>query len=255
MADASLNLQNDYLKLAQEIQKTINKNDSMFQELQKQSYPSQSTYESDLKNYKINQEINNVDETRKELWNVLNKKYQDNTNLIKHYYTEITKIDQVMEDQINEKNDLLEEINNMKNKNQNLVADYQKYKYEISKHKYFMFMYRVLLFFQVLSSVFLICGIMNIINKNTVFVIITIIFTGLLFYMFYYIFMLGSDRDQFYWDKSKVSDKLINQQSSSAQETKKRRLSRKELENQKEKAELDSKISKIVEDSKSNTCN
>tara|TARA_B100000575_G_C23135818_1_gene659809 strand:+ start:2853 stop:3623 length:771 start_codon:yes stop_codon:yes gene_type:complete len=254
MADTSLNLQSDYLKLAQEIQKTINKNDSLFQEMQKQSYPSQSTYETDLKNYKINQEIKNVDDTRKELWNILNKKYNDNTNLIKHYYTEITKIDQLLEDQIIEKNDLIDEINNMKSKNQNLIANYKKYKYSINKHNYFMFMYKVLLFFQIISTIILVFGILQLINKNTTFVLVTFIIVGLIFYMFYYIYVINNDRNQFYWDKSRVSDKLINQNSNNAQKRKQDRDKRQKLRNKQELAELDDTINKIVEDSKSNQC-
>ena len=254
MADTSLNLQSDYLKLAQEIQKTINKNDSLFQEMQKQSYPSQSTYETDLKNYKINQEIKNVDDTRKELWNILNKKYNDNTNLIKHYYTEITKIDQLLEDQIIEKNNLIDEINNMKSKNQNLIANYKKYKYSIYKHNYFMFMYKVLLFFQIISAIILVFGILKLINKNTTFVLVTFIIVGLIFYMFYYIYVINNDRNQFYWDKSRVSDKLINQNSNNAQKRKQDRDKRQKLRNKQELAELDDTINKIVEDSKSNQC-
>tara|TARA_B100001057_G_C22613907_1_gene857676 strand:- start:542 stop:895 length:354 start_codon:yes stop_codon:yes gene_type:complete len=115
-------------------------------------------------------------------------------------------------------------------------------------------MYKVLLFFQIISAIILVFGILKLINKNTTFVLVTFIIVGLIFYMFYYIYVINNDRNQFYWDKSRVSDKLINQNSNNAQKRKQDRDKRQKLRNKQELAELDDTINKIVEDSKSNQC-
>ena len=88
----------DYKSLIREIQSTIDKNDSLFKQIQLTNYPNAGSYSSDLLDYKINTQVADLTKTRIQIWDFLNKKYNENTNLRAYYFDEIRKADNHISD-------------------------------------------------------------------------------------------------------------------------------------------------------------
>ena len=87
-----MNESQDYRSLMFEIKTTIDKNDNLFKLIQKANYPNAGTYSSDLLNYKIDTQVNDLKKAREQIWDFLKKKYEENSNLRTYYFTEIRKV-------------------------------------------------------------------------------------------------------------------------------------------------------------------
>ena len=88
----------DYQNLLTEIKNTIDKNDRLFQQIQKVNYPNAGNYASDLLNYKIDTQVSDLTQARKTIWDFVNRKYQENTKLRSFYFDEIRKADKHISD-------------------------------------------------------------------------------------------------------------------------------------------------------------
>ena len=100
----------DYNTLLLEIKNTIDKNDKLFQQIQQANYPNAGAYQSDLLNYKIDVQTRDLVKARQTVWDFLNKKYQENTNLRSYYFDEIRKADEHISQLDKQQNELIEAI-------------------------------------------------------------------------------------------------------------------------------------------------
>lgn len=199
-------INSSYETIISEIQATIENNDKMFQDLQKLRYDPAKDYVTDLKNYRIDKEITDVTETRNEIWDVLDKKYKDNTRLRKFYFDEIVNLDIQLKKQYLELTDLIDKVSEHKTKNSTIDRSVDAHKYNINYYYYYKFMYNVLLLVQSIVFILLILGYLKKIPMNTLLVVIFIISIGCLIFMLYYSFYKNLDRDKFYFDKSLPKD-------------------------------------------------
>ena len=199
-------INSSYETIISEIQATIENNDKMFQDLQRLRYDPAKDYVTDLKNYRINREITDVTETRNELWDVLDKKYKDNTRLRKFYFDEIVHLDMQLKKQFLELTELIDKVSQYKTGNSTIDRAVDSHKYNINYYYYYQFMYRVLLLVQAIIFVLLILGYLKKIPMNTLLVIIFVISIACLVFMLHYSFYKNLDRDKFYFDKSRPKD-------------------------------------------------
>lgn len=206
MTDLTSDMQNEYQTLINEIEQTVSNNDRLFQEMKSAQYDQNKSYESDLKNYKINKELSTVEESRREIWNVLTKKFQDNTKLRQFYFDELVNLDKQLNKQYEQLNELVEEVKGMETINSTLHRKIKKDKYDMNQHIYYSFMYKILLLVQLVCVVVLTISIMGFVPKYTALVIIFIMLIGCLVFMVYYAFIANADMDKFSWDRYAARD-------------------------------------------------
>jgi lipopolysaccharide export LptBFGC system permease protein LptF len=206
MTDLTSDMQNEYQTLINEIEQTVSNNDRLFQEMKSAQYDQNKNYESDLKNYKINKEISTVEESRREIWDVLGKKYNDNTKLRQFYFDELVNLDKQLKKQYEQLNELVEEVKGMETVNSTLHRKIKKDKYDMNKYIYYSFMYKVLVLIQLICVVVLTLSIMGFVPQYTALVIIFIMLIGCLVFMVYYAFIANADMDKFSWDRYAARD-------------------------------------------------
>lgn len=206
MTDLNSDMNSSYQNLTNEIKNTVDDNERLFREMRSATYDGSRSYESDLKDYKINKEITNVNEARTQIWDVLGKKYDDNTKLRKFYFDELVQQNTQLEKQYLQLNKLVAEVTDLKTTNTTLERKIKKDKYDINKSLYYEFMYKVLIFIQLASVIFLLLGITKKLPKYTALVIVFILLVACLGFIFYYAFIGNTGRDQFTWDKLRARD-------------------------------------------------
>ena len=65
MSTNDLNMEKDYQKLSSEIQQTIDRHNNTFKLIRSSDYSDSNSYESAFKDYKIDKEIEDVEEKEK----------------------------------------------------------------------------------------------------------------------------------------------------------------------------------------------
>jgi hypothetical protein len=246
MSSSELTIEKDYQQLSNEIQQTIDRHNNTFKLIKSSQYSDSNSYESAFKDYKLNKEVDDVETQRKEIWEVLTKKYNENTKMRKYFYDELKNVDL----QLLKQEDTIEELLNinqkLKSKNTTLSADLKHGKYSIQKNDYYMFMYKVLIFLQLISIVLLVVSILGIVNKNTSLILVFILFISAIIFMLYYIYISNLDRNKFSWNKYDINDMSIQEGGSKQCNTNlskpKRKTDREQL--------IDERVKQLVEDEK-----
>ena len=128
----------DYQLLLSEIQSTIDKNDSLFKQIQKSNYPDAGTYSSDLLNYKIDKQVTDLTATRTQIWDFLTKKYNENTNLRAYYFDEIRKADDHIADITGQKNDIIDLIQAKQVMSSTADESIKQQKFYFNKMEYYL---------------------------------------------------------------------------------------------------------------------
>ena len=210
MSSDELTMEKDYEQLANEIQQTIDRHNNTFKLIKSTQYSDSNSYESAFKDYKLNKEVDDVESQRKEIWEVLTKKYNENTKMRNFFYQEMKNIDLQLMKQESTLEELLGNYQKLKQNNDTLATDLKHGKYNMQKNDYYMFMYKVLLFVQLVSIVLLIISVMGFINKNTCLIIVFILFIATIIFMLYYIYIANLDRNKFSWTKYDLNDNLIS---------------------------------------------
>lgn len=247
MADLTGDMESSYQNLIGEIEQTINKNEQLFKDMKSAKYVQSKSYESDLKNYKMNKEIEDIAETRKEIWDTLDKKYNDNTKLRKFYFDELVNLNKQLQEQYKQLNRLVDEVNKMETENSTLYRKIKKDKYDMSKHIYYAYMYKILIVIQLLCCIVLGLGLFDIIPKYTCLVVIFIMLIGCLVFMIYYALIANAGRDQFSWDRYRAKDISARGFDSSDKCGKKVTKSKKKTS---EELQLEEDVKEIIADSK-----
>ena len=140
----------DYQLLMSEIKTTIDKNDALFKQIQQSNYPNAGSYTSDLLNYKIDTKITDLTSARQQIWDFLNKKYTENTKLRSYYFNEIRKADEHINDLLSQKKDIIDLIKINQNNSSTASESIKQQKYYFTKTEYYLFLYKVLVFIQII---------------------------------------------------------------------------------------------------------
>jgi hypothetical protein len=246
MGDITGDMNTSYKNLIMDIDRTINENERLFKEMKNANYDNSGNYESDLKNYKINKEVTNVNENRQQLWEALDKKYNDNTKLRKFYFSELVNLDIQLKKQNEQLNKLIEEVNKLETNSSTIQRNIKKDKYNMNKYIYFRTMYRVLIFIQLVCVVFLLIGLSDMIPKYTTLVIVFILLMACLGFMFYYAFIGRAGMDKFSWDRYAPRD--INRDGYGSGSCNK--VTSKPTIKSDEQIKLEGEVDKIIADSK-----
>ena len=191
----------DYTALMSEIQTTIDKNDAIFKQIQESNYPNAGSYKSDLLDYKIDTQVTDLTKARQQIWDFLNKKYEENTKLRTYYFDEIRKADEHIAELTKQQQDILDSVQekNIKNNTSNEKIKNEKYNY--SKMEYYIFLYKVLVAVQIIIVILIVLGIFNLIPRSTCLVITVILLIATVAFVAYYVFFVNIGRNKFSWSK------------------------------------------------------
>jgi hypothetical protein len=191
----------DYQNLLAEIKNTIDKNDRLFQQIQKVNYPNAGNYSSDLLNYKIDTQVSDLTKARQNIWDFINKKYQENTKLRSFYFDEIRKADKHISDLNSQQQELIDSIQKKKMQSSTANESIQQQKYIFDKKQYYLFLYKLLIVIQVFILIFLTLCLTGILARATCLVIIVVILLATLAFVGYYVFYVNIGRNAFSWAK------------------------------------------------------
>ena len=190
-----------YTNLLNDIKNLIDRNDFLFKKIQQSNYPNAGSYTSDLINYKIDTQIADLTKTRDTVWNFVNKKYQENTKLRSFYFNEIRKSDEHIKELEQQQQDLIDIIEKKQLQTTTSNTRIKQQKYMLDKKTYYLFLYKMLIFIQIVILIFLILCLIGMIKLATCLVIIVIILLATLAFVGYYVFYVNIGRSKFSWGK------------------------------------------------------
>lgn len=240
----------DYENLVNEIKNTIQKNNTLFQQIQQSNYPNAGNYQSDLINYKIDVKVNDLKNTRQEIWDFINKKYNENTKLKKFYFDEIRKADEFLEIQINDLNELQKQLTISKSHDSSTNEQIKQNKYKLHSEEYYKKLYIILIIIQICILIILYLSFIELFPVGTGLILTLIIIFFTLLYVIYYVFYRNIGRSKKSWDKWEHNNNDL-----STVLVPVRQMSINNTPNDKNK--IDNKINNLVEKQKetSVTCN
>jgi hypothetical protein len=196
-----MNESQDYNSLMFEIKTTIDKNDNLFKLIQKANYPNAGTYSSDLLNYKIDTQVNDLKKAREQIWDFLKKKYEENTNLRTYYFTEIRKVDNHIKELESQKQEHIDFIETTNIKKTTSIKSIKNEKYNFNKMEYYLFLYKILVFIQLAILAIITLCITGIIPRTTCLILTVIILISTIAFVGYYVFFVNIGRNKFSWSK------------------------------------------------------
>ena len=191
----------DYENLVKEIKNTIDKNNQLFQQIQKSNYPNAGSYQSDLINYKIDVKVNDLKNTRQEIWDFINKKYNENTKLKKFYFDEIRKADEFLKIQINDLQELQKQYTISESNDSSANEKIKQDKFIFLRTQYYNKLYITLFIIQIILLIILFLGYLEILPVITSLVICLIIVIFTLLYIGYFVLYKNLGRSKRSWDK------------------------------------------------------
>ena len=237
----------DYQNLLNEIKNTIDKNDRLFQQIQQANYPNAGNYASDLLNYKIDTQIADMTQARQTIWDFVNRKYEENTKLRNFYFEEIRKADGHISELNKQLQELIDSIEKKKLLSTTSNQSIHQQKYIFDKKQYYLFLYKLLIFVQILMLIFLTLCLVGFIPRATCLVIIVIILLATLAFVGYYVFYVNIGRNSFSWAKfdfDRTGKSIGGQCSDSTGMT----------PAEKQKAEADIAVQNIIKQNSAATC-
>lgn len=200
----------DYDNLVNEIKNTIEKNNRLFQQIQQSNYPNAGNYQSDLINYKIDVKVNDLKNTRQEIWDFINKKYNENTKLKKFYFDEIRKADEFLKIQINDLQELQKQLTISRSNDSSTTEKIKQNKYEFYSQEYYKKLYIILIIVQVCIIIILYLSYLHFLPVSTGFIISLIIISLTLLYVIYYVFYNNIGRSKKSWHKKEHNNNDIS---------------------------------------------
>jgi hypothetical protein len=204
------NLNMDYENLVNEIKNTIEKNNTLFQQIQQSNYPNAGNYQSDLINYKIDVKVNDLKNTRQEIWDFINKKYNENTKLKKFYFDEIRKADEFLKIQMNDLQELQKQLTISESKDSSTNEKIKQNKYELYSHEYYKKLYIILMIIQVCILILLCLSYLQVLPVGTSLIISLIVISLTLLYVIYYVFYNNIGRSKKSWYKKEHDNNDIS---------------------------------------------
>ena len=191
----------EYQTLMTEIKSTIDKNDTLFKQIQQSNYPNAGSYTSDLIDYKIDTKVTDLTEARKQIWDFLNKKYAENTKLRTYYFDEIRKADEHITDLSSQQQEYIDSLQEKKLTSSTANESIKNEKYNYNKMEYYLFLYKVLIFVQIAILAVITLCILGLIPRATCLVITVIFLIATAAFVGYYVFFVNIGRNMFSWTK------------------------------------------------------
>jgi hypothetical protein len=198
-----------YQSLLTEIQNTIDRNDKLFQQIQQSNYPNAGNYQSDLLNYKIDVQVSDLTKARQSVWDFLNKKYQENTNLRSYYFNEIRKVDEHIAQLNNQQQELIDSIQKKELQSTTANESIKFQKYQMDKKHYYLFLYKLLLSIQTVILICLALCLTGMIPRATCLIVIVIILIATVAFVGYYVFYVNISRSAFSWAKFEHDNNIL----------------------------------------------
>jgi hypothetical protein len=200
----------EYKLLLGEIQATIDKNDTLFKQIQQTNYPNAGSYSSDLLNYKIDTKVKNLTQARTQIWDFLSKKYKENTELRLYYFGEIRKADDHISDLTTQKNDIIDLVQSKKIMTSTADESIKQQKFYFNKMEYYLFLYKVLVLIQIIILAVITLCILGILPRTTCLIITLIILIATAAFVGYYVFLVNVGRSMFSWTKFEHNNDSVN---------------------------------------------
>lgn len=191
----------DYQNLLYDIKNTIDKNDALFKQIQQSNYPNAGQYTSDLLNYKIDTQVSDLTKARDTVWDFVNKKYKENSQLRSFYFDEIRKADTHINELDAQQQELIDLIEKKKLLTSTSDTSIKQQKYIFDKKNYYLVLYKLLVFIQIIILIFVSLCIIGIISRATCLIITVIILLATLAFVGYYVFYVNIGRSSFSWGK------------------------------------------------------
>ena len=191
----------DYQTLMTEIQTTIKKNDELFNQIQQSNYPNASSYSNSLANYNIDTQITDLNKARQNIWDFLNKKYEENTKLRTYYFNESRKAESHIAELTDQQQTMIDSIQEKKILSNTAIESIKNEKYNFNKMEYYLFLYKILLFVQIAILAIITLCIVGIIPRATCLIITIIFLIATAAFVGYYVFFVNIGRSMFSWSK------------------------------------------------------
>jgi hypothetical protein len=207
MASTQDSLVNKYTNLGAEIKKTIKNNEAIYKSIASGEYQDSTDFRGSLDKFEIKPPTRtDVDSTRGEIWDYLNKQYNEHTKMRKFYFEQIKNESQYLEELVKEKAELEGKLMDDDTKNNVIISHIKEEKYSISEMNYYFSMFKYLLMIELFALLIVGIGILGILPKLTVLslcLLLGIICIGIVYYYLYY---NNTDRNKFVWDKHDYPD-------------------------------------------------
>ena len=200
----------EYQLLLGEIKATIDKNDTLFKQIQQTNYPNAGSYSSDLLNYKIDTKVKDLTHARTQIWDFLSKKYKENTELRLYYFGEIRKADDHISDLTTQKNDIIDLVQSKKIMTSTADESIKQQKFYFNKMEYYLFLYKVLVLIQIIILAVITLCILGILPRTTCLIITLIILIATAAFVGYYVFLVNVGRSMFSWTKFEHNNDSVN---------------------------------------------
>jgi hypothetical protein len=197
--DLNFELKAEYDGLSNDLKKYFDTKQATFYDKSKSAHSSPDNYQQDRGEFLINQQIENINTYRSDVWNYLTEEFNKNTN--EKYLNAKTHL-QNQKDLARKKADLdklIKKMNTFKSENNtnNRQKEIVLYEYNRRNDQYFIL--------KIISLVLLVCIIITIlINRFIPFdfvYFVLLIFMGLIVYIIYYLYIKNLGRSKRYWDK------------------------------------------------------
>ena len=188
----------EYITLNTEIKNTIERQNQMYKDLQSSM---DSDYKNDRKNIQIDEKITDLTEHRNNIWDFLNQKYKDNTELRQKLFARQCQLTKQKEEQENEMKYLKSKVNDMSVEANTTKRHFQEEKYQKQKYEYYSYLHQVSVISLVSVSIILGLGYANLINGVNSLLVSAIIIVGLMIYAVYYIYIVNLNRNNINWNK------------------------------------------------------
>ena len=144
-------LDQQYIKLSDDIRSSIDNQDAQFIEMSKSQY-GDGNYEEDREDYLIEQKINDLSQKREAIWNYLNKEYQENTKERKLNFKLLSQREKDIEKQ-------LKEIKNLKQDKERIITqdnirnrNIGHQKFIAKRHDYYFYLYKIIAVVLIMTS-------------------------------------------------------------------------------------------------------
>ena len=192
-------LDQQYIKLSDDIRSSIDDQDAQFIEMSKNQYGDEN-YQEDREDYLIEQKINDLSQKREAIWNYLNKEYQENTKERKLNFKLLSQREKDIEKQVKEIKNLKQDKEQITTKDNIRNRNIGHQKFIAKRHDYYFYLYKLIAVVLIMTSFVLAISLYGYVSKQTAIQISTVSMLVLLSYSVYYIVIRSFNRDKFDWD-------------------------------------------------------
>ncbi len=207
--DLNYELKSQYDGLSADIKKYFDTKEASFLNKSKSKYSPSTSYNNDRGEFLINQQIDNLDTYRTEVWNYLTNEFNKNTQE-KYLNAKLqTQNKKDLEKKQKELNDLIKKQKNFSSLTSTNNRQREIVLYEYNRRNDQLFIMKII------AVVLLVCLIINILILNELIpyefiYLILVIFLGLIIYVIYYMYFKDLGRSKRHYDKYVFAKPVID---------------------------------------------